>query len=311
MPGPDRHRRGRDRAGAGGVARDAPARPHRLGPARPAGQVLQRDVRDHLRAQPRSLRHRLPGRRQRPGLDRHRGQRRALQRGRAGDCASRRWRQAACSPCGARTAHRRTSSVVREHLGELEVVEVEVARGEPDVVYLAHPDGSGDGGLALFMSRRSSGGSANSRLSSAERTSSHVGVAALGQPVEHAADQDLGHRRAAGRRRPSSTPSSQASSSSAALSTSRLSVRAALEGDLDEAHRVRRVGGADDDHQVGARRRSPSPRPDGSGWRSRCRRWAGRAARGTARAAAARSPGSRRPTAWSATARRPSPGRAP
>ena len=56
--------------------------------------------------------------------------------------------------------------------------------------------------------------------------------------------------------------------------------------------------------------RSPSPRPAGSGWRSRCRPTAVTAAAGTARAARRRSASSRRPTASSATATRPSPGRA-
>ena len=59
------------------------------------------------------------------------------------------------------------------------------------------------------------------------------------------------------------------------------------------------------------RRRSPSRRPGGSAWRSRCRPTAVPAAAGSAGAAPRPSRSSRRPTASSATGRRPSRGRAP
>ena len=60
-----------------------------------------------------------------------------------------------------------------------------------------------------------------------------------------------------------------------------------------------------------SRRRSPSLRTGGSGWRSRCRRWAGRPASGSAHAGPPPSGASRPQTRWSATARPPWPGRGP
>ena len=47
-------------------------------------------------------------------------------------------------------------------------------------------------------------------------------------------------------------------------------------GDLDEAVGVRRVRRADDEHQVALGGDARAPPPGGSGWRSRCRRRAGR-----------------------------------
>ena len=97
----------------------------------------------------------------------------------------------------------------------------------------------------------------------------------------------------------------------AAFSTRCAVFAPAASRDLDHAHRVGRVGRADDEEQLDLRRDRSSPRPAGSASRNRCRRTAATAAAGTARAARRRSASSRPPRAWSATARPPSPGRAP
>ena len=105
------------------------------------------------------------------------------------------------------------------------------------------------------------------------------------------------------------TPSSQRSSISVGVVDEVRRAGAALERDLDQAYGVRRVASSRPRARGRTGQPAASPRPGGSGWRSRCRRSADRSAAGTARAAGRPSAASRRPTASSATARRPAPGR--
>ena len=164
----DRHRRGGDRAGARGMARDAPARPHRLGSARPAGHGAAADVRDHLRAS--------AGRYDIVCLDVDNGpgwtvtEDNAELYGAAGlaTCVE------ALAPGGVLavwSAHRSPAyeQLVRETLGDARGGR---GRGGPRRARRRLPGRPQVRAAFAFMSRRSSGGSAKSRLSSAERTSS-------------------------------------------------------------------------------------------------------------------------------------------
>lgn len=118
------------------MARDAPARPHRLGSARPAGRGAAAG-----RARPPEGQ---PGRYDIVCLDVDNGPGWTVTEDNAelygsdglATCVE------ALVPGGVLavwSAHRSPAyeQLVRETLGDLEVIEVEVARGEPDVVYLA------------------------------------------------------------------------------------------------------------------------------------------------------------------------------
>ena len=159
-----------------------------------------------------------------------------------------------------------------------------------------------------LRSRRSSLGRENSRDSCGRDDRLHVAVAALGEVGQHVADQDLGHAGARWSRRPCRPPRARPRRSrrrsrpggrrrapcSRATSTRRTEleelrepttiIRSRVGGHLLDRD-LAVLGGVAD---VVARRVLQL--------------------RGTARAAGGRSPSSRRPTAWSGTARRPSSG---
>ena len=106
-------------------------------------------------------------------------------------------------------------------------------------------------GAAARRSRRSSGGRAKISDSSAVCTACGVGVAPLGEEVQHSVDQVVGHRGARGDADAVDALEPGLVDLAGVVDPVRR-LGAGLEGDLGQPHRVGGVGGADHDHQVGA-----------------------------------------------------------
>ena len=138
----------------------------------------------------------------------------------------------------------------------------------------AHPDRHTPASVARALSRPASGRTQALRLLGRAQVAAQlrrqredqrllggvhrlrVGVAPLGEERQHAVDQVLGHRGARGDAdRVDALEPGLLDLAGVVHAVGRLG--AGLERDLDQAHRVGGVAGADHDHQVGRRRRSP------------------------------------------------------